>query len=71
MAKYLPGILKKFRAKPKTLLDIACGDGRFANIMAKIQYVDAFSPGCFIRSYAHFDSGKLGADALGRKGKRA
>jgi ubiquinone/menaquinone biosynthesis C-methylase UbiE len=35
MAKYLPGILKKFRAKPKTLLDIACGDGRFANIMAK------------------------------------
>jgi ubiquinone/menaquinone biosynthesis C-methylase UbiE len=28
MAKYLPKILKKFRAKPKTLLDIACGDGR-------------------------------------------
>ena len=35
MAKYLPGLLKKFRAKPKTLLDIACGDGRFTNIMAK------------------------------------
>lgn len=35
IAKYLPGILKKFRAKPKTLLDIACGDGRFAVAMAK------------------------------------
>ena len=35
IAKYLPAILKKFRAKPKTLLDIACGDGRFAVLMAK------------------------------------
>ncbi|MCK4251342.1 RNA 3'-terminal phosphate cyclase [candidate division WOR-3 bacterium] len=37
----------------------------------KIQYVHAFSPGCFIRSHAHFDNGKLGADALGKRGKRA
>ncbi len=37
----------------------------------KIQYVHALSPGCFIRSHAHFDNGKLGADALGKKGKRA
>lgn len=43
----------------------------FPDANTKIQYVDAFSPGCFIRSYAHFDNGKLGADALGRKGKRA
>ncbi len=35
MAKYMPGILRKFRIKPKTLLDLACGDGRFAVIMAK------------------------------------
>ena len=35
MAKYLPRILKKLRIKPKTLLDLACGDGRFAIIMAK------------------------------------
>ena len=37
----------------------------------KIQYVHAFSPGCFLRSHAHFDNGKMGADALGKKGKRA
>jgi len=35
MAKYLPRILRKFRIEPKTLLDVACGDGRFAVIMAK------------------------------------
>jgi ubiquinone/menaquinone biosynthesis C-methylase UbiE len=35
MAKLLPSILKKFHTQPKTLLDIACGDGRFAVIMAK------------------------------------
>jgi RNA 3'-phosphate cyclase len=37
----------------------------------KYKYVDARSPGCFIRSHAHFTGSKLGADALGRKGKRA
>lgn len=35
MAKYLPRILRKFRIEPKALLDLACGDGRFAVIMAK------------------------------------
>jgi ubiquinone/menaquinone biosynthesis C-methylase UbiE len=35
MVKFLPGILRKFRAKPKALLDLACGDGRFAVLMAK------------------------------------
>ncbi len=35
MAKYLPNILKKFKAKSKTLLDLACGDGRFAVLMAR------------------------------------
>ncbi len=35
MATYLPRILRKFRIEPKTLLDLACGDGRFAVIMAK------------------------------------
>lgn len=35
MVKFLPSILKKFRAEPNTLLDLACGDARFAVIMAK------------------------------------
>ena len=35
MAKYMPRILRKFRIKTKTLLDLACGDGRFAVMMAK------------------------------------
>ncbi|MCK4452791.1 RNA 3'-terminal phosphate cyclase [candidate division WOR-3 bacterium] len=43
----------------------------FPDANTKIQYVHAFSPGCFIRSHAHFDNGKLGADALGKRGKRA
>ena len=34
-------------------------------------YVAADSLGCFIRSHAHFDSGRLGADVLGERGKRA
>ncbi len=34
----------------------------------KYKYVDANSPGCFIRSYAHFEHEKLGADALGKRG---
>jgi len=37
----------------------------------KFQYVDTVSPGCFIRSHAHFENGKLGADALGKPGKKA
>ncbi|OYD15332.1 RNA 3'-phosphate cyclase [candidate division WOR-3 bacterium JGI_Cruoil_03_44_89] len=37
----------------------------------KFQYVDALSQGCFIGSHAHFEDGKLGADALGKKRKRA
>jgi RNA 3'-terminal phosphate cyclase (ATP) len=38
---------------------------------ARFQYVDTISPGCFIRSHAHFENSKLGADALGKRGKRA
>ncbi len=37
----------------------------------KVQYVDTASPGCFIRSHAHFEHGRLGADALGKKGMPA
>lgn len=35
MAKFLPRILKKFKTEPQTLLDVACGDGRFAVMMAQ------------------------------------
>jgi len=41
------------------------------NVDAKIEYVDAVSPGCFIHSRAIFENCVLGADALGRHGKRA
>jgi RNA 3'-phosphate cyclase len=34
-------------------------------------YVTTDSLGCFIRSHAHFDNGRLGADILGERGKRA
>ena len=37
----------------------------------KYRYVDALSAGCFIRSHAHFENARLGADALGKPGKRA
>jgi len=43
----------------------------FPKANTKFQYVDALSPGCFIRSHAHFENGKLGADALGEKRKKA
>lgn len=43
----------------------------FPKASTKFQYVDALSPGCFIRSHAHFENGKLGADALGEKRKKA
>lgn len=42
-----------------------------SDVNTKFEYVDTFSPGCFMRSHAHFESGKLGADALGKRGKRA
>jgi len=35
MAKLLPATLELFNAQPSTLLDLACGDGRFAVIMAR------------------------------------
>jgi RNA 3'-phosphate cyclase len=37
----------------------------------RLHYVDAQSPGCFIRSHVHFDYGKIGAEALGKIGKKA
>jgi len=41
--------------------------------MAKsmVEYVAAYSPGCFISGHAVFDNGRLGADAIGELGKRA
>lgn len=35
MAELLPAVLEQFNAQPSTLLDLACGDGRFAVIMAQ------------------------------------
>ena len=43
----------------------------FPNAEAVCQYVDARSPGCFIASHAYFENSQLGADELGKKGKRA
>jgi RNA 3'-terminal phosphate cyclase (ATP) len=40
-------------------------------VEAEYRYVDAHSTGCFISSQAHFKNSSLGADALGRPGKRA
>ncbi len=35
MAEMLPFVLEKFDAQPRTILDLACGEGTFAVIMAK------------------------------------
>jgi ubiquinone/menaquinone biosynthesis C-methylase UbiE len=35
MAELLPAVLPRFDARPKTVLDIACGEGTFAVAMAK------------------------------------
>lgn len=47
MAELLPGVLERFGAKPRTLLDLACGEGTFAVLMAqqgfKVVEVDASS----------------------------
>jgi RNA 3'-phosphate cyclase len=43
----------------------------FPQAKTRTEYVTAYSPGCFISSYAVFDNGRLGADALGELGKRA
>ena len=43
----------------------------YPNTHTQSLYVPADSPGCFVRSYAHFENGKLGADVLGERGKRA
>ncbi len=43
----------------------------YPNTHTQSLYVPADSPGCFIRSHAHFDNGKLGADVLGERGKKA
>ena len=38
MATLLPAVFEKFNLKPKTILDIACGDGAFVVAMAKLGY---------------------------------
>ena len=35
VAELLPGILERFGAKPRTILDLACGEGTFAVLMAQ------------------------------------
>jgi len=35
MAKLLPSVLERFGAKPRVILDLACGEGSFAVAMAK------------------------------------
>lgn len=41
------------------------------DVRTEYRYVDTLSPGCFISSRAHFQDSSLGADELGRRGKRA
>jgi len=41
------------------------------NANTNVLYVDTVSPSCFIHSHAHFENGRLGGDALGKRGKRA
>ena len=41
------------------------------DVNTHIFYVDTVSPSCFIHSHAHFENGRLGGDALGKRGKRA
>jgi RNA 3'-terminal phosphate cyclase (ATP) len=43
----------------------------FPEINDTVHYGETVSPGCFIRSHAHFENSKLGADALGKRSKRA
>jgi ubiquinone/menaquinone biosynthesis C-methylase UbiE len=38
MATYLPAVFEKFKIKPQTLLDIACGEGAFVVSMVKSGY---------------------------------
>ena len=38
MASLLPALLEKLNLRPKTLLDVACGEGTFANAMAEKGY---------------------------------
>jgi ubiquinone/menaquinone biosynthesis C-methylase UbiE len=38
MAELLPQILKKYQARPETILDLACGEGTFAILMSKEGY---------------------------------
>ena len=35
MAELLPAVLERFGTEPKTILDLACGEGTFAVVMAK------------------------------------
>ena len=35
MAELLPAVLERFGAEPRTILDLACGEGTFAVVMAK------------------------------------
>ncbi len=35
LVKYLPKVFNRFRIRPKKLLDLCCGDGRFAVAMAR------------------------------------
>jgi len=38
MAEILPGVLKRLEASPKSILDVACGEGTFAVAQAKAGY---------------------------------
>ena len=44
---------------------------KFPEANANFRYVDTLSAGCFIRSHAHFENSKLGADTLGKRGRKA
>ncbi len=43
----------------------------FDGANTRVLYVDSISPSCFVHTQAHFEKGKLGADSLGKRGKKA
>jgi RNA 3'-phosphate cyclase len=43
----------------------------FPDVDAKIEYSSIPSIGCFVSSHAHYSQSKIGADGLGKRGKRA
>jgi SAM-dependent methyltransferase len=63
MAEALPAVLKDLEFEPKTILDVACGDGTFAIAMAgKGYHVTGLDISKHMLRYARLKAGKTGVD---------